>query len=57
MWHIWETGEEHTGFWWGDMRERGRLEDLGVDGRIILKSFSKKWMEALIRIGKGGGLL
>ena len=57
MWHVRKTGEVNTGFWWGDMRERGRLEDLGVDGRIILKSFSKKWMEALIRIGKGGGLL
>jgi hypothetical protein len=22
----------NTGFWWGDRRERGRLEYLGVDG-------------------------
>jgi hypothetical protein len=27
----------HTGFWRGDLRERDHLEDLNVDGRIILK--------------------
>jgi hypothetical protein len=27
----------HTGFWWGNRRERDQLEDLSVDGRIILK--------------------
>jgi hypothetical protein len=25
----------HTGFWLGDLRQRGPLEDLGRDGRII----------------------
>ena len=25
----------HTGFWLGDLRERGPLEDLGREGRII----------------------
>jgi hypothetical protein len=36
-------GEVHTGFWWGDLREGGHLEDLAVDGRIILKWIFKKW--------------
>jgi hypothetical protein len=26
-----------TGFWWGDVKEIDILEDLGVDGRMILK--------------------
>jgi len=35
MWHVWETGEMHTVFWWGDLIERDNLEDLGVNCRII----------------------
>jgi hypothetical protein len=42
MWQVWETGEMHTGFWWGDLRERDHLKDLGTDGRIILKLIFKK---------------
>jgi len=33
----------HTGFWWGTLRTRYHLEDLGVDGRVILKCDFKKW--------------
>jgi hypothetical protein len=36
-------GELHTGFWWGDLREKDRVKDLGVDGRSILKWVLKKW--------------
>jgi len=34
---LWGRGEVHTGFWWGNLRERDHLEDLGVDRRIILR--------------------
>jgi hypothetical protein len=43
MWHLWKTREVHTGIWWGDLRERDYLEDLGVGGRMIVKWIFKKW--------------
>ena len=49
MWHEWERGEVHSGFWWGDLRERDSLDDIGVDRVMILKWIFKKW-------GKGLGL-
>jgi len=33
----------HTGFWWGDLRERDHLENSGIEGQIILKWTFKKW--------------
>jgi hypothetical protein len=30
-------GEVHTGFWWGNLKERQHLEDLSVEWSIILK--------------------
>ena len=56
-------GEERCiyGFGGGDLRVRGYLEDLGIDGRIILKWMLRKWDgEAYtgliwLRIGTGGG--
>ena len=36
-------GEVHTGFWWGNVRERDHLEDPGADGRIILRWVFTKW--------------
>jgi hypothetical protein len=63
MWDVWQTRETLTRFWCEDLREEDHLEDLGVEGRIILKWIFKKcdgerriglfWL----RIGTGGGRL
>jgi len=37
MWHVWERGEMHTGFWWRDLRQ----SDLRIDRKVILKYTSK----------------
>jgi hypothetical protein len=31
------AGEVYTVFWWENLSERYNLEDLGVDGMIVLK--------------------
>jgi hypothetical protein len=36
-------GEVRTGIWWGNLRERDHLDDLGIDGSIILKRMFKMW--------------
>ena len=38
-----EKRETYTGFWWGNLRERDRMVDPGVDGRIILRWIFRKW--------------
>ena len=38
MQHVWGRGEVYTGFWWGNLRKRDHLEDLGLDGRINTKT-------------------
>jgi hypothetical protein len=43
MWHVWGTAEVYTGFWWGNLRKGDRLEDTGVDRKIILRLIFKKW--------------
>jgi hypothetical protein len=58
-----ERGEVYTGFWWGNMRERDRLGEPGLDERIILRLIFRKWDLGVwtglswIRIGRGGGQL
>ena len=36
-WHVRGRGAVHTELSWGELMERGSLEDLGPDGSIILK--------------------
>jgi hypothetical protein len=49
--------------WWGNLRERDHLVDPGIDERIILRLFCRKWdvwsWTGLIwlRIGTSGRLL
>jgi hypothetical protein len=35
-WGEARRGEVHTRFWWGNLKEIDHLEDVSVDGRIIL---------------------
>jgi len=37
-----EREEVHTGLWWGNLRKTNHLENIGVDGRIMLISIVKK---------------
>jgi hypothetical protein len=51
-------GEVYTGFRWKNPRERGNLEDVVVDGRIIIGRWMASWTGLVwLRIGAGGGLL
>ena len=53
----------HTEFWWVNLREIDRFEDLDIDGRIILKCILNKsvgsaWTGFIwLRIGTNSGLL
>ena len=63
MWHVWETEEVQYRVLEGRTKGRGSLEDLGVDGRIILKWIFQQWDGQAwtgfiwLRIGTGGGPL
>jgi hypothetical protein len=35
--NVWGTEEMHTEFWWETLKDTDHLEDLGVDGSLILK--------------------
>jgi hypothetical protein len=40
--HVARRVEVCTGFWWGNLRERDRWGEPGVDGKIILRCIFKK---------------
>jgi len=44
--------EVYTWFWWGNLRERNRLEDQDIDGKIILRWIFRKW-----NVGEWTGLI
>jgi hypothetical protein len=56
-------GEDCTGFWCGNLRERNHFVNPGVDGRIIIRWIFRKcnvgvWTgSSWLRIGTGGGHL
>jgi hypothetical protein len=52
MWLLWDRGEVHTGFWWGNLREMGHFEDIGVDRRVILKWIFKNWNGAWVDLAQ-----
>jgi hypothetical protein len=33
----WQRREKQAAFWWGNLKKRDKSEDVGIDGRIILK--------------------
>ena len=35
--HVRETREVHIRVWWGNLSEKDPLEDVGINGMIILK--------------------
>jgi hypothetical protein len=37
MWSAREREEAHTELWWGNLKERDFVDDLTIEGRIILK--------------------
>ena len=63
-WHAARFGgvEGHTGFWWGDLSGKDRLEDLELEGRVIkmnLQEGGRVTRTGLIwlRIGTSGMVL
>jgi len=49
----------HTGFWCGNLKERNHLENLGEDGRIILrylKGTIRNGVERIHMVWKSGKL-
>jgi hypothetical protein len=34
-WYVWDRRKIDVEFWWGNLKERDYLNDLGTDGRIL----------------------
>ena len=47
MQHIPRKGKVHVELWLGNMKERGHLEELSLDWRLILKLISKNWIRGI----------
>lgn len=37
MWHVWASGEMHSGFWWGWLKDSDHLIVQVIDWKIILQ--------------------
>jgi hypothetical protein len=48
-------GETCTGFWWGNLRERGHWGESGIDGKIILSWIFRMWVVGLWTNWAGSG--
>jgi len=63
MWHEQWRGEVHIWLWCGNLKERYNLEDLDVDGEIILEWILKNSVGRSrngrigLRVGASGGFL
>jgi hypothetical protein len=57
MLHVREKGEVHIGLWWGNLMEKGHLENVGVNGKIILKWISRIWIAVVdwVNLGHDNG--
>jgi hypothetical protein len=40
MWHVLRRRRMYADLWQGNLKQRDHLEDVGVDGRIIIKWIS-----------------
>jgi len=41
IWNVQKRRDVHTGFWWGNLRDKDHLQYLGTDGRTILNGSSR----------------
>jgi hypothetical protein len=62
LWHIWELREMRLGFFGVIPKERDHLQDLGIDGNILLKRIVGVAWEAWtgfvwLKMDTSGGLL